>query len=66
LEVGTNQPFGTPLYHEEDVINATFSADGKLLATSCTDGHDTWDVSAIVKKAGLMPDIVSLHTLHSQ
>jgi WD40 repeat protein len=64
--LGTNQPIGTPLYHEEDVINATFSADGKFLATSCTDGHYTWDVSAIVKKAGLMPDIVGLHTLHSQ
>jgi hypothetical protein len=55
--LGTNQPIGTPLYHEEDVINATFSADGKYIATSYTDGHYTWDVSAIVKKAGLMPDI---------
>ncbi|KAG2743124.1 WD40 repeat-like protein, partial [Suillus brevipes Sb2] len=54
----TIQPIGTPLHHEDDVISATFSADGKFLATSCTDGHYTWDVSAILKDAGLLSDIV--------
>ncbi|KAG1816783.1 quinon protein alcohol dehydrogenase-like superfamily [Suillus subaureus] len=56
--IETNQPIGTPLYHEENVSCATFSADGKLLVTSCRDDHIyTWDVSAIVKKAGLLSDI---------
>jgi hypothetical protein len=55
----TSQHIETPLY-EEDVINATFSADGKFLATSCTDGHSTRDVSAIITKAGLLSDIADV------
>jgi len=32
----------------------SFSADGKLLATGCDDNNAyTWDVSAIVREAGL-------------
>ncbi|KAG1859731.1 hypothetical protein F4604DRAFT_1159072 [Suillus subluteus] len=54
----TNQPIGTPLHHEGSVDSVTFSADGKFLTTSCHDGHIyTWDVSAVVKTAGLMSDI---------
>ncbi|KAG2337781.1 hypothetical protein BDR05DRAFT_739515 [Suillus weaverae] len=50
----TNQPIGTPLHHQDNVNSATFSADGKFLVTSCHDYHlYTWDISAIVNKAGL-------------
>ncbi|KAG1844224.1 WD40-repeat-containing domain protein [Suillus subluteus] len=54
----TNQPIGTPLHHENDVISATFSADGKFFVTSCHEHLYIWDVSAIIKKAGLPFDIV--------
>jgi WD40 repeat protein len=58
----TNQPIGTPLRHQKDVSSATFSADGKFLVTCCRDRHIyTWDISAIVKEAGLPSDIVSIH-----
>jgi WD40 repeat protein len=57
----TNQPIGTPLHCQHRVDSATFSADGKFLVASCLDDHIyTWDVSAIVKGAGLSSDIVSL------
>jgi WD40 repeat protein len=47
------------------VRSVTFSADGKLLVSSCIDNHIyTWDVSAIVKEAGLPSDIVSIDTFH--
>ncbi|KAG2343896.1 WD40 repeat-like protein [Suillus weaverae] len=50
----TNQPIGTPLHHQHMVHSATFSADGKFLVTRCFDRHlYTWDVSAIVKEAGV-------------
>ncbi|KAG2078573.1 WD40 repeat-like protein [Suillus decipiens] len=50
----TNQPIGTPLHHEDHMNSATSSADGKFIVTSCPNGHlYTWDISAIVKKAGL-------------
>jgi WD40 repeat protein len=58
--IETIQPLGTPLHNEDDVISATFSADGKFLATSCTDGHSAWGVSAILKDASLLSDIVSI------
>jgi WD40 repeat protein len=62
----TNQPIGTPLHHEDKVTSVTFSADGKFL-TSCDYHHIyTWDVSAIVKEAGLLSDIVSFNTIYSQ
>jgi len=62
----TNQPIGTPLHHEDRVKCVTFSADGKFL-TSCDYYHIyTWDVSAIVKEAGLPSDIVSFNTFNSQ
>ncbi|KAG2051081.1 tricorn protease domain 2-containing protein [Suillus hirtellus] len=55
----TDQPIGTLLHHEHCVNSATFSSDGKLLITSCSDGHIyTWDLTAIVNK------IVSLYTFH--
>ncbi|KAG1796968.1 WD40-repeat-containing domain protein [Suillus plorans] len=47
----TDQPIGTLLHHEDYVNSATFSSDGKLLITSCSDGHIyTWDLTAIVNK----------------
>jgi WD40 repeat protein len=58
----TNQPIGTPLHHQDEVICATFSADGKFLITGCNNHIYTWDVSAIVKEAGLPSDIVSIDT----
>ncbi|KAG1798378.1 WD40-repeat-containing domain protein [Suillus variegatus] len=59
-----NQPIGLPLHHEAQVRCMAFSADGKLLVTCCwlpeNDWSDpqkshiyTWDVSAIVREAGL-------------
>ncbi|KAG1740572.1 quinon protein alcohol dehydrogenase-like superfamily [Suillus lakei] len=51
----TNEPIGTPLHHKELMNSATFSGDGKLLVTSCDDGHIyTWDVSTILKEADLL------------
>ncbi|KAG1721955.1 hypothetical protein EDB19DRAFT_1916975 [Suillus lakei] len=66
----TNEPIGTPLHHEEWVNTVTFSADGKFLVTSC-EGYDDnnndnnndiyiWDLSAIVKDAGLLSDIADV------
>jgi len=38
----------------------SFSTDGKLLATGCHDKNAyTWDVSAIIKEAGLNEPLVS-------
>ncbi|KAG2135407.1 uncharacterized protein EDB93DRAFT_1331117 [Suillus bovinus] len=54
----TDQLMKTP-DHPENFAQPTFSADGKFLVTSCEDGHlYTWDVSAIVKEAGLPVDIL--------
>jgi WD40 repeat protein len=64
-DLETNQPIGIPLHHQKEVRSATFSVDGKFLLTRCRDGHIyTWDVSAIVKRAGLPLHIVSIYTLH--
>jgi WD40 repeat protein len=42
------------LEHGDRVRPTSFSTDGKLLATGCTDSNAyTWDISAIVKEAGL-------------
>jgi WD40 repeat protein len=60
----TNKPIGTPLHHQDCVRSATFSADGKFLVTCCNDNIYTWDVSAIVKEAGLPSDIVSIDIFH--
>jgi WD40 repeat protein len=59
----TGQLIGAPLHHEQDVSAVTFSADEKFLVTSsCSDSHIyTWDVSAVVKEAGLPSDIVRIH-----
>jgi WD40 repeat protein len=49
-----SQPIGSPLQHERGVNCVSFSTDGKLLATGCNDGDAyTWDISAIVREAGL-------------
>jgi len=49
-----DQPIGSPLQHPRDVFCVSFSADGALLATGCADNSAyTWDISAIVKEAGL-------------
>ncbi|KAG1836368.1 hypothetical protein DFJ58DRAFT_749823 [Suillus subalutaceus] len=49
-----SKPIGLPLNHANIVTVVSFSADGKLLATGCDDKNAyTWDVSAIVKEAGL-------------
>ncbi|KAG2133816.1 WD40-repeat-containing domain protein [Suillus bovinus] len=59
--VETNQPIGPLLRPEGDGAvfqSTTFSADGKFLVTSCEDYLYTWDLSAIVKEAGLPLDIL--------
>ncbi|KAG2744125.1 WD40 repeat-like protein [Suillus brevipes Sb2] len=62
----TKQPIGTPLHHPDYVVSGTFSADEKFLVTRCRDDHIyTWDISAIVKRAGLAPAIVSIDSLHA-
>jgi hypothetical protein len=48
-----SQPISSPLHHTNSVLSASFSADGKLLATGCKDNAYTWDVCAIVAEAGL-------------
>ncbi|KAG2028919.1 quinon protein alcohol dehydrogenase-like superfamily [Suillus americanus] len=41
-------------HHAGNVFSVSFSADGKLLTTGCRDKNAyTWDVSAILKEAGL-------------
>jgi WD40 repeat protein len=61
----TMEPIGTPLHHPDRVESVNFSADGKFLVTSCHNNHIyTWDVSAIVKGAGLPSDIVSFDSFH--
>jgi WD40 repeat protein len=64
--LNNNQLIGPPLRHECEVSCVFFS--GKFLATGCYDHHMyTWDVSAIVKQAGLndiLSDNVSLDTFH--
>jgi WD40 repeat protein len=59
-DIETNQPIGTPLHHEDNVNCVTFSADGKFLVTGCSDSNYiyTWYVSAIIKKAGLLSNIL--------
>lgn len=56
----TNQPIGIPLRHGSFVNCAAFSADGKFLVIGCDDYLCTWDVSAIIKEAGLPSDIVDV------
>jgi WD40 repeat protein len=49
-----SQPISSPLQHVDYVTSVSFSADGKLLSTGCDDENVyTWDVSAILKEAGL-------------
>ncbi|KIK40863.1 hypothetical protein CY34DRAFT_806795 [Suillus luteus UH-Slu-Lm8-n1] len=69
-DLETNQPIGTPLHHQGNVKSATFSVDGKFLLTCCRDSEARdyyiypWDVSAIVKRAGLPSDIVRTDIFH--
>ncbi|KAG2343241.1 WD40 repeat-like protein [Suillus weaverae] len=50
----TNLQVGQPLQHERDVGCAALSADGELLVTACKNKNTyTWDIHAILKKAGL-------------
>ncbi|KAG0694555.1 WD40-repeat-containing domain protein [Suillus ampliporus] len=56
----TNLPVGPPLEHEDEddmtsiIGGAAFSADGKLLATTCDDENVyVWDIYAILNVAGL-------------
>jgi WD40 repeat protein len=51
----TGQPIGSPLQPEHaDFVNCvSFSTDGKLLATGSNRNAYTWDVSLIVREAGL-------------
>jgi len=49
-----NQPISSPLKHVAIVAVVSFSANGKLLVTCCDDNNAyTWDVSTILKEAGL-------------
>jgi WD40 repeat protein len=64
-DLETNQLIGTQLQHPDQVYSSTFAVDGKFLLTCCRDHHIyTWDVFAIVKRAGLLLDIVSIHIFH--
>jgi WD40 repeat protein len=48
------EPISSPIQSDNGIHCVSFSADGKLLATGCCDSNAyTWDVSAIVKEAGL-------------
>ncbi|KAG2064336.1 WD40 repeat-like protein [Suillus decipiens] len=50
----TNLPIGQPLQHEDALRSAALSPDGKVLVTGCKNGNaNTWDIHAILKKAGL-------------
>ena len=54
------QPIGSPLQHPSLVNCVSFSTDGTLLATGCRDNNAyTWDVSAVIKEAGLNELLVS-------
>jgi WD40 repeat protein len=47
------QPIGLPIQHAEGVSRVSFSTDGKLV-TSCEDGNVySWDISVIIREAGL-------------
>ncbi|OAX38462.1 hypothetical protein K503DRAFT_800435 [Rhizopogon vinicolor AM-OR11-026] len=56
-------PFGPTLQHEDYVLGAAISADGKLLVTGCYDSNAyIWDIHTILKDAGLeellsLPDV---------
>ncbi|KAG1721084.1 WD40-repeat-containing domain protein [Suillus lakei] len=68
----TNLPVGPPLRHKNWVVDAAFSADGKLLSTACHDNNAyVWDIQTILKAAGsedllTMPDAPSSMTESSQ
>ncbi|KIK38891.1 hypothetical protein CY34DRAFT_808920 [Suillus luteus UH-Slu-Lm8-n1] len=63
-DLETGQFIGAPLNHQqgnlEPVKSMTFSADGKFFVTCCGDHIYIWDVSAIVKEAGLPSDIADV------
>jgi WD40 repeat protein len=46
------QPISSPLQHSGAVTCTLFSSNGKL-ATACEDNPYTWDISAILREAGL-------------
>jgi WD40 repeat protein len=53
-DLESGQPIGSPIQHANKVDCLSFSADGKVLATGCFDNNAyAWDVSAIVRKAGV-------------
>jgi len=57
-----NQPISSPLQHPDFLDSVSFSADGKLLATSCDEKNAyTWDISAIVKEACLDELLLDQH-----
>jgi WD40 repeat protein len=47
-----NGHISSPLQHAGHVSCVSFSADGELLVTGCSDNAYTWDVSRIVREAG--------------
>jgi WD40 repeat protein len=50
----TNFQVGPPLHHEQDLISAALSPDGKALVTACENKNAyAWDVHAILKETGL-------------
>jgi len=49
-----NSQASSPLQHAKSATRVSFSIDGKLLVTACEDKNAyTWDVSAILREAGL-------------
>jgi len=71
-DLETNLQIGLPLWHEQDVDCAAFSADGTRLVTGCFNDYNAcvWDVSAILNEHHLehflpIPNVsVNNHTLH--
>jgi WD40 repeat protein len=66
-DLESGQPIGSPIQHTNKVDCLSFSANGKVLATGrCFDNNAyAWDVSAIVRKAGLEQLLSNSHvSLH--
>jgi WD40 repeat protein len=57
-----DQPIGSPLQHKDSVNCMLFSTDGKLLVTGGNDSNAyVWNISAIVKQAGLGELLLNPH-----
>ncbi|KAG2064862.1 WD40 repeat-like protein [Suillus decipiens] len=58
----TYLPVGPPLQHKDGLPSAVLSHNGKVLVTGCSNRNTyTWDIHAILKKAGL-EDLLPIDT----